>query len=337
MNWYLENGKESDVVIYSKVELARNLKEYPFSKKMTLQQRNSLLENMKYITPSLGYGLKYFSLQDMDDVTKISLVERKLLTYDIVRQKEPLAIIMNDDENICIIVGGENHINIQVFQTGLDLSNIMNLAIEIDEKLDSQLLFSCNEKYGYLTASPMNCGTGLKASTIVHLPALKATNNIGKIINIIHNFGMIVTNEYDEDIEGKEKIYKISNHQTIGITEQDIIKSVENITKKVIEQERNIRKYLGKNQIELEDKVYRSFGILTNAKKLTGKEAEELLSDVKLGTDLGIISELNDVKVKKMMLYAKDANLLKRIGKLSNQLETDIKRAEIIKQIAYSE
>ncbi len=337
MNWYLENGKESDVVIYSKVELARNLKKYPFSKKMTLQQRNSLLENMKYITPSLGYGLKYFSLQDMDDVTKISLVERKLLTYDIARQKEPLSIIMNDDENICIIVGGENHINIQVFQAGLDLSNIMNLAIEIDEKLDSQLLFSCNEKYGYLTASPMNCGTGLKASTIVHLPALKATNNLGKIMNIIHNFGMIVTNEYDEDIEGKENIYKISNHQTIGITEQDIIKSVENITKKVIEQERNIRKYLGKNEIELEDKVYRSFGILTNAKKLTVKETEELLSDVKLGTDLGIISELNDVKVKKMMLYTKDANLLKRIGKLSNQLETDIKRAEIIKQIAYSE
>ena len=112
---------------------------------------------------------------------------------------------------------------------------------------------------------------------------------------------------------------------------------MENITKKVIEQERNIRKYLGKNEIELEDKVYRSFGILTNAKKLTVKETEELLSDVKLGTDLGIISELNDVKVKKMMLYTKDANLLKRIGKLSNQLETDIKRAEIIKQIAYSE
>ncbi len=334
MNWYLENGKESDVVNYSKVELKRNVEGYPFSHKMTEEQRKKFLESVKYITPSLGFHLQYFSMKDIDDITKRVLIEKNLIPYYFARRKEDTAILINDEENICVLVGGEEHLIIQVFVPGLDLQNAMYLAKEIDEKIQQQLNFSYHEKYGYLTANPMSCGTGLRGYTVLHLPGLKISNNLSKMINIIQNFGMIVTNEYDEDIEGNENIYKITNHQTMGITEETIIKNIENITKRVIEQERIARKYLGKNEVQLADKVYRSYGILINAKKLSYKEVEQLLSDVKLGTDLGIILELNDTKVKKMLLYAKEANLLKKEGKVYNREEIEIKRAELMKQIA---
>ena len=333
MNWYLENGKESDVVNYSQVELKRNVENYPFSHKMTSEQRKKLLETVKYITPSLGYHLQYFAMKDMDEITIRALAEKKLIPYGFGKN-EDTAILMNDEENICILIGGEEHIIIQVFVPGLDLQNAMYLATEIDEKMQQQLKFSYNEKYGYLTANPMSCGTGVKAYTIVHLPALTISHNLSKMIAMIQNLGMIVTNEYGEDIQENTAVYKITNHQTIGLTEEAIIKNIENITKRVIEQERVARKYLGKHAIELADKVYRSYGILVNAKKLTYKETEQLLSDVKLGTDLGIIVELNDAKVKKMLFYAKEANLLKREGKVYNAEEIEIKRAEVMKQIA---
>ena len=334
MNWYLENGKDSDIIISSRIRLARNIKEFPFKIKMTKEDKNKLLEKVKFITPSIGYGLKFLYLKDMDDITKMSLVEKHILSPEIALNKEQDgAILINDEENICIMINEEDHIRLQVFTSGLDLQNTLNLAIEIDEKLNQILGFSASEKYGFLTACPTNVGTGLRASVMVHLPALKITGNLSKLLHIVNSFGMTIRGAYGEDSKAKSDIYQISNNQTLGITEKEIVTNLENITKKVMEQERLARKYLAKNSDDLEDKVYRSFGILTNARKLTSEETDNLLSDIKLGTDLGIIEELNDNKVKELMLYTKPANLQKRVGKLLDANERDKNRTEIIKNI----
>lgn len=335
MNWYLENGKESDVVVSSRIRLARNIANTPFNTKMTKEDKNELLEKLKYITPGLGYGLKYLRLKDMDDITKLSLIEKHIISPDMIsdRNEEETAIIINDEENICIMINEEDHIRLQVFNSGLDLKNTMNLAREIDNKLDEILHFSSSKEYGYLTVCPTNVGTGLKASVMVHLPALKITGNISKILYIVNNFGMTIRGVYGEDTQSKGDMYQISNNQTLGMTEDEIINNLNNITKKVMEQERLARNNLGKNKIELEDRVYRSYGILTNAVKLTSNECISLLSDVKLGTDLGIITQLNDSKVKQLELYTKPANLQKYVGKLLNSYDRDIERAKIIKQI----
>lgn len=335
MNWYLDNGKESDVIVSSRIRLARNIQGLPFKTKMTKEDINELLEKVKFITPSLGYRLKYLRIKDMDDVTKLSLVEKHIISPDIIsdNNEEESAILINDEENICIMINEEDHIRIQIFNSGLDLQNTMNLAREIDEKLDELLHFAVNEKYGYLTACPTNVGTGLRASVMVHLPALKLTGNISKILHIVNSFGMTIRGIYGEETQSKGDMYQISNNQTLGITEDEIINNLENITKKVMEQERLARNYLAKNKIELEDKVYRSYGILANAVKLSSDECISLLSDVKLGTDLGIIKELNDSKVKELELYTKPANLQKKVGKLLNTYDRDIKRGEIIKEI----
>ena len=334
MNWYLENGKDSDIIISSRIRLARNIKEFPFKIKMTKEDKNKLLEKVKFITPSIGYNLKFLYLKDMDDITKMSLVEKHILSPEIALNKEQdSAILINDEENICIMINEEDHIRLQVFTSGLDLQNTLNLAIEIDEKLNEMLGFSASEKYGFLTACPTNVGTGLRASVMVHLPALKITGNLSKLLHIVNSFGMTIRGAYGEDSKAKSDIYQISNNQTLGITEKEIVTNLENITKKVMEQERLARKYLAKNSDDLEDKVYRSFGILTNARKLTSEETDNLLSDIKLGTDLGIIEELNDNKVKELMLYTKPANLQKRVEKLLDANERDKNRTEVIKKI----
>ena len=336
MNWYLENGKESDVIVSSRVRLARNIKEFPFKIRMSKVQKEKMLEKIKFITPQIGYGLKFMYLKDMDDITKMSLVEKNIISPELALAEDDEAVLINDEENICIMLNEEDHIRLQVFTSGLDLQNTLNLAVEIDNKLDELLGFSCNEKYGYLTACPTNVGTGLRASVMVHLPALKITGNLSKILHIVNNFGMTIRGMYGEDSQSKGDIYQISNIQTLGMDEKEIILNLENITKKVVEQERLARKYLAKNGIELEDKVYRSYGILTNARKLNSDECSNLLSNVKLGTDLGIITELDDLTVKKMMLYTKPANLQKFLGKIFDANQRDIKRAEIIKQIIKS-
>ena len=334
MNWYLENGKDSDVVVSSRIRFARNLKEFPFRIKMTKEDKSKLLEKIKFVTPSIGYGLKFLYLKDMDDITKMSLVEKHILSPELVLNKEQNgAILINDEENICIMINEEDHIRLQVFTSGLDLQNTLNLAIELDEKLDELLKFSYHKKYGYLTACPTNVGTGLRASVMVHLPALKITGNLSKLLHIINSFGMTIRGVYGEESQSKGDIYQISNNQTLGITEKEIVANLENITKKVMEQERLARKYLAKNTDDLEDKVYRSYGILTNARKLTSEETDNLLSDIKLGTDLGIIEELNDNKVKELMLYTKPANLQKRVGKLLDANDRDKERTEVIKKI----
>lgn len=334
MNWYLENGKESDIVISSRIRLARNISGIPFKAKMNKEDEQNLLDKIKYITPSLGYGLKFLNLKDMDDITKLSLIEKNLISPEMVLDdNEQRAIIINEDENICIMINEEDHIRLQVFYSGLDLQNTLNLSIEIDEKLDDLLHFSCTKKYGYLTSCPTNVGTGLRASVMVHLPALKQTGNISKVLKAVNSFGMTIRGIYGEDSQSKGDVYQISNNQTLGITENEIIANLESITKKVIEQERLARKYLCKNALELEDKVYRSYGILTNAVKLSSDEAINLLSSVKLGVDLGIIDKIDDSKIKKMQLYTKPANLQKYVGSILNAYDREIKRAEVIKQI----
>ena len=334
MNWYLENGKESDVVISSRIRLARNIKDIPFKVKMKTKDQINLLEKVKYILPSLGYNLKFLKLSDMDDITKLSLVEKNLITPEIaLNDNEQRAILINEDENICIMINGEDHIHMQVFSSGLDLKNTLNLAIEIDEKLDELLNYSCSKKYGYLTSCPTNVGTGLRASVMVHLPSLKETGNISKILKAVNSFGMTIRGIYGEDSQIKGDVYQISNNQTLGITENEIVENLENITKKVIEQERLARKYLCKNKIEIEDKVYRSFGTLTNAIKISSDEAIQLLSNIKLGVDLGLIDKINDEKVKKLQLYTKPASMQKYVGSILNAYDRDIKRAEVIKQI----
>lgn len=334
LNWYLQSGKESDVVISTRVRIARNISNTNFEAKLTNEQKGQILSSIENITPKLGHGLKFIRLKNIDDITKLSLIEKHIISPDFaVNKQEHGAILINDDENICIMINEEDHIRIQVFASGLELDNLLNLANEIEETLGQFINYAFNDSYGYLTTCPTNVGTGMRASVMVHLPALTTTGNIDKVLEVVNNFGMNIRGLYGEGSDTKGNIYQISNKQSLGISEKEIINNLKLITNKIIEQERTARKYLAKKSIDLEDRVYRSYGILTNCKKLSSEEAKKLISDVKLGTDLGIIKEMNDLKINKLDLYTKPANLQIYLGQTLNENERDIERAEIIKKI----
>ena len=333
MNWYLQSNENCDVVKSTRIRLARNLNEFKFnlqSKDDQEKLENKIKDNLY----AIGYGLKFLKLKDMDDITKMSLVEKNLISPEFaLKRNETGSILINDDENICIMIGGKDHLNIQVFSCGLELENTLNLAIELDERMGDILGYAISKKYGYLTSSPSDVGTGLRASVMVHLPALSKTKNTRKILEAIDSFGMNIRAIYGENSQIQGDMYQISNKQTLGITEKEIIKNLQVIVQKVIEQERQARKLLTKDELELEDIIYRSYGILTNCRKISYEETRDLLSNIKLGTDLGILPELTDFKVKNLYLYTKPANLQKYLGRQYEAIERDIKRAEVIKQI----
>lgn len=333
MNWYLQNGKDSDVVNSTRIRYARNLRDFKFGLK-DKESIEKLEEKIKQEIINIGYGMKFIKLKDIDDITKMSLVEKNIISPECALDKKQLCdILINEEENICIMTNEEDHLRIQVFNSGLELESTFNLAKEIEEKLDNILHFAKNKKYGYLSICPTNVGTGLRASVMVHLPALTKTSNIQKILNVISSFGMEIRGIYGENSKSSGDMYQISNKQSIGITEEEIVRNLKVITEKIVEQEREARKYIAKNSIDLEDKVYRDFGILSNCRKISSKETRSLLSNVKMGTDLGIIKELTDLKVAKIYLYTKPANLQKYCKQRLDNNSRDIKRAEIIRNI----
>ena len=336
LNWYLQSGKESDVVISTRIRFARNLREIPFINRCKKEDLEELENRIKDITPSLGYGLKFLKLKDIDDITKMSLVEKHIISPNFALKEETSgAMLINEDENISVMINEEDHLRIQLLGEGFDIDNLMNLGVEVDENLGKNLDYAYSEKYGYLTACPTNVGTGLRASVMVHLPALTKTGNIQKILEVISNFGMNIRGVYGEGTSAYGNMYQVSNKQSLGIDEKEIIKNLKQIVEKIIEQERLARKILAKESIELEDEVYRAYGILTNCKKISSAEAINLLSSVKLGVDMGIIKELDDLKVNKLELYTKPANLQKYLGEKIDAYKRDIKRAEVIKQIIW--
>ena len=331
MNWYLQSSKDSDVAKSTRIRFARNIAGFPFKLK-TKEMKEALENKIKDNLYGIGYGLKFFKLKDMDDITKMSLVEKNIISPEFVSNKDG-SILINDEENICIMIGEEDHLRIQVFNYGLDLENTLNLAIELDEKINETLGYAISKKYGYLTACPTNVGTGLRASVMLHLPALEHTGNVRNILNSVSNFGISIRGIYGENSKSTGDMYQISNRQTLGITEKEIIDRVKVIAEKIMEQERKARKMLADNKIEFEDMIYRSYGILSNCRKISSKETRELLSNIKLGVDLGILDELTDLQVQKLYLYTKPANLQKYLGEQYDSYERDIKRAEVIKQI----
>ena len=336
MNWYLETGKESDVVKSTRIRFLRNIKGFKF--KLNKEEQEELENKIKENLYSIGYGLKFLKLKDMDNITKTSLVEKNLISSNfLVKKGNSGSILINDEENICIMIGGEDNLSIQVFSSGLELENTLNLAIEIEEKIGNILGYSINKKYGYLTSNLSDLGTALKVSVMVNLPALSKTGNLRALINTIRDFNVEICGEYGKvtknNINNEGTIFQISNKQTLGITEKEIIQNIKVITEKIIEQERKARKMLTKESLELEDLIWRSYGILTNCRKISYEEAKELITNIKIGTDLGLIDNLTDLKIQKLYLYTKPANLQKYLGEKYDKVDQEIKRAEIIKQI----
>lgn len=332
MSWYLTNGPEGDVVISTRVRFARNIAGINFINKCEKEDLENILNIAK--DKLTTKELKFYRLNDMDDITRLSLVEKHCISPDILKKNtESTAILINNDENISIMVNEEDHLRIQVISAGLQLDETLKLAYKCDNEMSKKIKYAYSKKFGYLTSCPTNVGTGMRVSAMLHLPALTMTRRIGKVLDVMNKIGINVRGVYGEGSDAQGNLYQISNKISLGLSEEEIIQNLNTVIEKIIIQERNARKYLVEKGIEFEDRLSRAYGVLTNARKMSSKECNKLVSDVKLGIDLGIIKNVAPEKINQLSIYTKPASLQKYLGEVLTEEERDIKRCEIINKI----
>ena len=336
LNWLKGNNNNSDVVISSRIRLARNLKEFPFSTKISNEQANLLLENIKngffQSNNSIEEKYKYIVTNEMTNLDKIALLERHVISPMLINKKETTGLILSDDESKSIMINEEDHVRIQCLAQGMNLEKTFEEANIIDDILESYLDYAYDEKYGYLTSCPTNVGTGLRASYMIHVPALESTGKLQFILEAIGKFGITVRGIYGEGTQAEGSIYQISNQITLGQSEQDIIENLKSVTLQIVDQERKVRNnLLNEKKYQLEDAIYRSYGILSNARVITSKEAMTLLSDVKIGIELGIIKLEKELNIYELMMNIQPANLQRNTNKDLTSDNRDIERANYLR------
>lgn len=333
MSWYLEDGKDSDVVVSSRVRIARNIAGKKFVSTASDEELKDVLMTIK--NSNIDSDLHFINLSDLDELMQNSLVEKRVISRDLLEMKET-GILLNDAEDISIMINEEDHLRIQVMKPGFNLDEALSDAIKVDEKISSKINYAYNDKYGFLTACPTNLGTGLRASVMLHLPALRLTGKIEKVLEVVNKVNLNVRGVYGEGTEAIGDLYQVSNKISLGVTEEEIVENVKLIVQKLIEQERKAREYL-KNQGEtFEDRVSRTYGNLLYARKMTYSECAKLISIVRLGISMGIITEIDNEKLNKISILTKPATLQKYLKKELSAEERDIERAKVIKQIIES-
>lgn len=328
---------DNDVVISSRIRLARNLSDIPFPSVMTESDAEKVKESVKKaIFDSKTILSTQFSEYDMKKITPLerqSLVERHLISPDLAQNTKNGSALIKNDGTVSILINEEDHLRIQTIFNGLNLKEAWDLADKIDDLIEENISYAFDEKLGYLTACPTNVGTGIRASVMVHLPALTITGQIGNVLNSVSKIGIAVRGMYGEGTQSLGDIYQISNQVTLGQSEVDIIENLEGIVKQIISNERKSREDLyKKRKVQIEDRIGRSYGLLTNAKVMSTQEFMKLISDVRLGAVLNIVN-LDIQKIDEITTHIQPGNLQKIIGKQLEPYERDIKRAEYVSKL----
>lgn len=330
MSWYFENGPEADVVVSSRIRFARNIHGKKFTGVADDEEQKEILKVFK--TNKVVTGLKFIQINDLDELMRISLVEKHIISREALKRKNA-AMLLNADEDACVMLNEEDHIRIQTMTAGFDLDKAYKEAKKIDDQIAEKVEYAYSDLYGYLTKCPTNLGTGLRASVMLHLPALRMTGQIGKIIDVVNKINLTVRGVYGEGTDAIGDMYQISNKVSLGLTDEEIINNVKSVVNKIITQERNAREYLKSKEVEFEDRICRDFGTLSCARKLSYKESEQLISVVRLGVHMGLIKDIDARKVNEISVVTKPATLQKFSKETLEGVELEMKRAEMIKKI----
>jgi protein arginine kinase len=337
LKWYEQIAPDSDVVISSRVRLARNLDTYPFSSKITEEQAVALVNEVKGIAPSLSEkdNRKFYAcnISTLSEIDKTAMVERHIVSPLLAEKDQTTGLILCEDETVSIMINEEDHVRIQAIVGGMNLEQAHREADRIDDIAYEKLHFAYDEKFGYLTACPTNAGTGMRASCMVFLPALSSARMIQKLIEEVGKYGVTIRGIYGEGTKSLGSIYQISNQKTMGISESEILENLKRIVFQVVKQERKRREYMmSVNADELEDQVFRSYGILKYARQISSEDAMTLLSQLKFGKDCGLVSFEREFNIHKLMMGVQPGSLQWTLGKNVGSLTRDQSRAEYIRK-----
>ncbi|TYA09836.1 protein arginine kinase [Paenibacillus faecis] len=335
--WMSRGGKESEIVISTRVRIARNLIHHPFPMLATNQQSEEVLRLLQGALSDerlLGYGkLHPVLLADLDELDKKILVEKHLISPNLAGESRKGAAFISEDESLSIMVNEEDHLRIQCLYPGLQVQEAWEKATAIDDIFEDHVDYAFDANRGFLTSCPTNVGTGLRASVMMHLPALVLTQQINRILSAVSQVGLTVRGIYGEGSEAMGNLFQISNQITLGQSEAEIIENLYGVVLQIIEHEKNARnKLLTESRLRMTDRVMRSYGILSYASIMDSKEAAQRLSDVRLGVDLGLIDNVPPQVLNELNVMTQPGFLQKMFGENLSPGERDMYRAKLIRE-----
>ncbi|MDV3426327.1 MAG: protein arginine kinase [Bacillota bacterium] len=333
INWTKSSSSNDDIVISSRIRLARNVKGIPFPNKLDKDAARKL---SKKITDSFlkdnNENFNSINLWENDKLNNRVCFEKHLISKKLINNREISSFIYNGDETVSLMINEEDHLRIQTITAGLNIKEAYSEADKIDDMMEERLDYAFHESLGYLTACPTNIGTGLRASVMIHLPAITQSNKIKEVSNILNRVGMVIRGSYGEGTEVLSNLYQISNQVTLGLSEEDLIKNLEGIVNEVINQEQKARDNIYKNyRYELEDKIMRSLSILKSSVLISNKEALELLSNVRMGVEMGIIN-IEKEKLNSLLYKISSPVISSEEGKELSEKDKNIIRSRILKE-----
>lgn len=333
--WLRATGPESDIVMSSRIRLARNLAQYPFPSRADDIARSEIEEIFRdeFERSPGGKRLTYIPVNTLDALDRQMLVERQLISRELSDGRGRRGVGISDEENVSLMVNEEDHLRMQVLRSGFALDDCWAEMDQIDDDIESRVTYAFSEKLGYLTACPTNCGTGMRASVLLHLPALVISKEIQKVFQALQKIGLAVRGLYGEGSQAMGDFYQISNQVTLGKSEEETIKTIKDVVPNILGYERRVRTALVKeNKQGLHDQVSRAYGVLQTAQTISSEETMHLLSSVRLGINVGLIDDLAIPLVNELFIHTQPAHLQKiRHSKLESA-ERNVARAAYIRQ-----
>lgn len=333
--WLRGSGPKAEIVISSRIRLARNLGGKSFPQWGSRAQRREVLETVEKAVQSSRFlkGSMVLRLKELSDLDRLLLVERHLISREHASGEDEQAVVVSDGEIVSIMVNEEDHLRLQVLQSGFNLQEAWAVLTQIDAELEEKLHYAFLSNWGYLTACPTNVGTGMRSSAMLHLPSLVMTKQIDRVLHAITKLGLTARGLYGEGTEASGNFFQLSNQVSIGVSEEEILDNLQRLIHQVIEQEEAARKaLLNQSRAVLEDRIWRAYGTLKSAHLITSKETVELLSLVRLGVDLNLIPTLERGVVNRLFIQTQPAHLQKLEGRPLSASERDARRAQLLRE-----
>lgn len=337
LRWFEKAETSSGNIVYSRIRLARNWEGHMFPQKLSDEEGLELVKRLEFGLKDLmqddGRTYEYALLDELKDLDRQALRERRILNSGTVAKKSPVGIILSEDEETSIVLNGDDHIRLQILAPGLHLEELWQRADRLDDYINARFPYAFDEKYGYLTSYPTNTGTGLRACAILHLPTLSMGKKFSNMLAELSRFGVTIRGVYGEGSENYGALYEVANQKTLGQSEKEIVELVTKIARQLDTQERKVRRMaLENHRLEREDEAYKSYGILKYARRLTKKDAMIFLSQLMAGMADRLIRTEEPCSVYRLMLGIQTANLQKLSSKPLNQEELDVARAAYLRR-----
>ncbi len=328
-NWIDGKGRFAETILSSRVRFARNLKQFNFPNRT---KEDELDEIMNFIISHINYKC-ITSLSEFSPLDKKFLVERRIISREFSKKTKGRGVGIWEGENIGLMLNENDHIRIHSICSGLNLELAYEKLNKLDDEFSESLPYAFSSKLGYLTACPTNTGTGLRASVLVHLPGLVHSEQIKKILEMLHKDGFLIKGFYSDGTMVEGNLFQISNQVTLGITEEEIIDKLHKMILQVIGYENNARELLLSNtRAQLEDKIWRAYSILKNARLLSNEEFINLSSAVRFGIELGILKKVSLQNLNKLLIFTQPAHLQESIGGMIDSTERNVKRALYVRK-----